>query len=56
MSDVDDAMQEHMAYIVLSENKPFSYRDFLRFEVNSIVYKPSHGTIRNKFSELKKKN
>lgn len=41
-----------MAYIVLSERSPFCYRDFLKFEVDDIGYNMTHGTFRNKISEL----
>jgi hypothetical protein len=34
MSELEDAMEEHMAYIVFKEHRPFSYRDFLHFEVD----------------------
>jgi hypothetical protein len=53
MSELDDAMQEHMAYLVFVERRTFSYLDFLSFEVNGKDYKMTHGTFRNKISELK---
>ena len=34
MTELDDAMKEHMAYLVYKEHKPFSYKDFVYFEVN----------------------
>jgi hypothetical protein len=46
MSDLDDAMEERMAYIVFIEHRPFSNRDFLD------IMKPK--TYRNKISKLKK--
>jgi hypothetical protein len=52
MTELDDAMQEHMAYSVFVEHKPFSYLDFLSFKVNGIEYNMSHGTFRNKISKL----
>lgn len=52
MSELDDAMLAHMAFIVSSEGRPFSYRDFLRFEVNGNEYGMGHGTFRNKISKL----
>ncbi len=55
MSKLDDAMQEHMAYLVLSIGRPFSFKDFLRFEVDGIEHKPTYGTVRNKFLAFKKK-
>jgi hypothetical protein len=54
MTKVDDALEENMAYIVLSERKPFCYRDFLKFEVNGEAYGITHGTFRNKICKLKK--
>lgn len=45
-------MEEHMAYIVISERKPFCYRDFLKFKVNDKEYTMKHGTFRNKISKL----
>jgi hypothetical protein len=55
LSELDDAMLEHMAYIVLVEKRPFSFKDFLSFEVNGKEYKMEHGTFRNKISKLNKK-
>jgi hypothetical protein len=52
MSELDDAMQEHMAYLVFVEHRTFSYLDFLSFEVNGVEYSMSHGTFRNKISKL----
>jgi hypothetical protein len=52
MSELDDAMQEHMAYLVFVEHRTFSYLDFLSFKVNGVEYKMSHGTFRNKISKL----
>jgi hypothetical protein len=52
MSELDDAMQEHMAYLVFVEHRPFSYLDFLSFKVNDMEYSMSHGTFRNKISKL----
>lgn len=43
-----------MAYIVFIENRPFSYADFLRFEVNGNEYSMTHGTFRNKISQMTK--
>ncbi len=47
-------MYEQMKYIVLVEKRPFSFKDFLRFEVNGKKYKMEHGTFRNKISKLNK--
>jgi hypothetical protein len=52
MTERDDAMQEHMAYLVFVERRTFSYLDFLRFEVNGVQYNMSHGIFRNKISKL----
>jgi hypothetical protein len=38
--------------IVHGEHRPFSYLDFLNFEVDSISYRVNHGTFRNKISNL----
>lgn len=54
MSELDEVMKEHMAYIVLSENRPFCVRDFLRFEVDGKEYRMTAGTFRNKISGLRK--
>jgi hypothetical protein len=47
-------MEKHMAQIVFTENRPFSYRDFLVFEVEGKEYRMTHGTFRNKIGTLKK--
>src|SRR5215211_5435350 len=52
MSELDDAMIQHIRYIVLTERRPFSYRDFRCFEVNDKEYGMEHGTFRNKVSQL----
>jgi hypothetical protein len=54
LTRLDDAMEENMAYIVLSERRPFCYRDFLKFNVNNKEYGMKHGTFRNKISKLVK--
>lgn len=54
MTALDDAMQEHMAYIVLSEGRPFSYKDFLSFQVDNKEHKMAHGTFRNKMVVLRR--
>jgi hypothetical protein len=55
MTRLDDALEENMAYIVLSEGRPFCYRDFLKFEVNGETRSITHGTFRNKICKLKKR-
>ena len=52
LTELDDAMREHMAYLVFAENRPFSYADFLRFEVDEKEYSMTHGTFRNKITHL----
>lgn len=54
MSELDNAMQEHMAFIVLSEGRPFSFRDFLQFTIDGKIYKIAPGTFRNRVLALKK--
>lgn len=54
MSRLNDAMLERMAYIVFSENRPFSFRDFLHFQVDEKEYGMTHGTFRNKVYKLVK--
>ena len=48
---LDYAMKVHMQRIVRGEKRPFSYRDFLEFEVDSKKYSMTHGTYRNKISQ-----
>ena len=48
MSDLDDAIRKHMTRIIVEENRPFCYLDFLKFEVEHKEYHTSHGTFRNK--------
>lgn len=54
LSDLDDAMEVHMAYIVFIEGRPFSYKDFVWFQVDNKDYGMNHGTFRNKIVVLKK--
>jgi hypothetical protein len=55
MTELDYTMAKHIAYIVFQEHRPFSYRDFLHFEVDGSEYRMTHGTFRNKVSSLRKK-
>jgi hypothetical protein len=55
MTRLDDALEENMADIVLSERRPFCYRDFLKFEVNYETYGITHGTFRNKICKLRRR-
>jgi abortive infection bacteriophage resistance protein len=52
MTELDDAMKEHMAYLVYIEPKPFSYKNFVYFEVNGKSYRMKHGTFGSKISNL----
>jgi abortive infection bacteriophage resistance protein len=56
MTQLDDAMKEHMAYLVFREHKPFCYKDFQYFEVNGKAYNMSHGTFRNKIGKMIQNN
>lgn len=53
MTDLDQAMEMHMANIVHCENRPFSHRDFMAFEVGGQEYSMTHGMYRNKIAALK---
>jgi hypothetical protein len=53
MDALDDVMREHMAYLVLNEHKPFSYKDFMYFEVEGKCYTMGYGTFRNKISKMR---
>jgi hypothetical protein len=52
MSKLDAAMEKHMNYIVFTEHKPFSYRDFQTLEVDGKNQNIANGTFRNKISQL----
>jgi hypothetical protein len=54
LSGLDDVMKQHIAHIVHEEHRPFSYQDFLHFEVDGMEYNMTHGTFRNKVSRLVK--
>jgi hypothetical protein len=54
VSQLDDAMLKQIRHLVLTEGRPPSYRDFQSFEYNGKTYSMTHGTYRNKISELKK--
>ena len=55
LSKLDEVMREHIGYLVLKEGRPFSFHDFLNFEVDGLRYHMSGGTFRNKVSALVKK-
>lgn len=44
----------HIHYIVHEEQRPFSYLDFMRFEVDGQEYRMAHGTFRNNISRFRK--
>jgi hypothetical protein len=52
MTELEDAMRVHMSVIVHKERRPFCYKDFKYFKVNEKLYSISHGTFRNKISEM----
>jgi hypothetical protein len=54
MSKLDVAIEKHMNYIVFTQHRPFSYRDFQTFEVDGKNQNMSNGTFRNKISQLRK--
>ncbi len=54
MSELDNAMLNHIQHIVNKEYRPFSFRDLLHFEVDGQSYNSSHGTIRNKLSKFRR--
>jgi hypothetical protein len=54
MTELENAIQEHMAFIVFSECRPFSFRDFVHFTVDGKTYEIAPGTFRNKILALKK--
>ncbi len=55
MNELDQALIERMTNIVLTEQRPFSFIDFLpHFEVNGREYSIDYGTLRNKFSQIRK--
>ena len=54
LSDLTDAMIIHIHHLVHEEQRPFSYLDFMRFEVEGREFKMTHGTFRNNVSSLMK--
>jgi hypothetical protein len=54
LTPYQDAMLEHLAYLVLSEHRSACSRDFLNFEVNGVPYALPQGTIRNNLSQLRR--
>ncbi len=56
MAELDEAMREHMAFIVHREHRPFSYKDFRYFEVKGKHYRMAYGTFRNKILQFRHNN
>ena len=54
MCELQDAMYEQMAYLNFSEGEPFSYLNFMPFEVDGRQYCPKYGTIRNILCNFRK--
>ena len=54
MSKLDDTMLQRMRQVVFEESQPFSYLDFIDFEVNGNHYHMEHGTFRNKIMNLRR--
>ena len=52
MTELDAAMLARIREIVLKEERPFCYLDFLSFEMFGKKYSMSHGTFRNKICKL----
>jgi len=50
----EDAMIKHIQKIVYEEHRPVSYFDFIQFKVDGETYNLASGTIRNKFSKLRR--
>lgn len=44
----------HIHHLIHDEQRPFSYLDFIKFEVDGEQYKMAHGTFRNNISRLGK--
>jgi hypothetical protein len=47
-------MLEHMAYLNFSEGEPFSFLNFVSFDVGERHYSPDYGTIRNILCKFRK--
>ena len=44
----------HIHHLIDEEHRPFSYLDFIKFQVNDEEYRMTHGTFRNNISRLRK--
>jgi hypothetical protein len=53
MTDLEDAMEKYMKYLVNKENRPFSYKEFLRFCMKGRDHTMTYGIFRNWISELR---
>ncbi len=51
----ENILLNHIESIAITERRPVSFRDCIYFEYNGYEYKMSHGTFRNKISNLIKK-
>ena len=49
-----DAIRRRIREILVIDDRPFSFIDFLDFELDGVKYKFAHGTVRNYFSKLTK--
>jgi hypothetical protein len=54
VSQLDEAMLNHMRHLTVIEGRPPSYLDFQSFEVNGKTYGMTHGTYRNKIWGFKR--
>ena len=52
MTELDDAMKKHMTFLIYTEHRPFSFKDFKYFQINQKSYEMKHGTFRNKISNI----
>jgi hypothetical protein len=55
VSELDLAMEKHMANIVTRENRPFSHGDFLAFETDGKEYKMTPWNISQQDFEVKER-
>ena len=55
LSVLKDAMIMHIYHLIHDERRPFSYLDFIKFEIYGHEYRMAHGTFRNNISGLMKK-
>ena len=55
LSKLIEAMLVRIHSLVHDEHRPFSYLDFMRFEINGQEYHMTHGTFRNNISWLIRK-